>query len=360
MARGVLCALLLALGCALGRAGEYCHGWSGGAQRWHRGFQCPERSDGPLATLCCGSCSLRYCCSAPESRLDQGRCPGEPLPSPRTPVPGELCERAEGMSAVLPSVPPSLGGIGRAPSFLCPRSSKLSPPRQKGLERWHPSLGTGNNWGVHSEGFSVSPAPRKSSKLLTEYPANTSGVHIPVERVADLLWVGLDDLRVLLQLKCLFAIAVPVYLPFLLVGSVFVAFVVGGACVGICCCKCFKSRAEGQQSGLAPGQTWLLEPDVPSGLPSSALRGSLGSAPPSSICTALPPPLPVLGLAQNPRLFSPPCASAQLSHPSRALHGIPRDQIPAPFLKRTIHGHGAEAALGVAQGKPGMFSAVHV
>ncbi|XP_017669877.1 PREDICTED: protein shisa-1-like [Lepidothrix coronata] len=244
MARGVLCALLLALGCALGQAGEYCHGWSGGAQRWHRGFQCPERSDGPLATLCCGSCSLRYCCSAPESRLDQGRCPGEPLPSPRTPVP------------------------------------------------------------------------------------------------------------------------VPVYLPFLLVGSVFVAFVVGGACVGICCCKCFKSRAEGQQSGLAPGQTWLLEPDVPSGLPSSALRGSLGSAPPSSICTALPPPVPVLGLAQNPRFFSPPCTSAQLSHPSRALHGIPRDHMsvlaPAPFLKRTIHGHGAEAALGVAQGKPGMFSAVHV
>ncbi|XP_050166849.1 protein shisa-1-like [Myiozetetes cayanensis] len=150
MARGVLCALLLALGCAPGRAGEFCHGWPGGARRWHRGFQCPERSDEPSATLCCGSCSLRYCCSAPESRLDQGRCPGEPLPSPRTPVP------------------------------------------------------------------------------------------------------------------------VPVYLPFLLVGSVFVAFVVGGACVGICCCKCFKSRAEGQQSGIVPGQTWLLEPDVPPGPPSLA------------------------------------------------------------------------------------------
>ncbi|NWU06642.1 SHSA1 protein, partial [Cephalopterus ornatus] len=218
MARELHCALLLALGCAPGRAGEYCHGWSGGAQRWHRGFQCPERSDGPLATLCCGSCSLRYCCSAPESRLDQGRCPGEPLPSPRTPVP------------------------------------------------------------------------------------------------------------------------VPVYLPFLLVGSVFVAFVVGGACVGICCCKCFKSRAEGQQSGLAPGQTWLLEPDVPSGLPSSAPRGSLGSAPRSSPCPALPPALPGLGLPPNPRLFSPPRTSAQLSHPSHALRGIPRDQpsvlAPAPFLSR--------------------------
>ncbi|NXK41221.1 SHSA1 protein, partial [Piprites chloris] len=249
MARSVLCALLLALGCAPGRAGEYCHGWLGGAQRWHRGFQCPERSDGPLATLCCGSCNLRYCCSAPESRLDQGRCPGEPLPSPKTPVP------------------------------------------------------------------------------------------------------------------------VPVYLPFLLVGSVFVVFVVGGTCVGICCCKCFKSRPEGHQSGLAPGRTWLLEPDVPSGLPSSAPRGSLGSAPQSSACTALPPSLPVLGLPQNPR-FSPPRTSALLSHPSRALHGIPRDHpsvvdhpsvlAPAPFLKRTISVCDTEAALGVAQGEPGMFPAVHV
>ncbi|NWR38718.1 SHSA1 protein, partial [Tachuris rubrigastra] len=244
MARGVLCALLLALGCAPGRPGEYCHGWPGSAQRWHRGFQCPERSDGPSATLCCGSCSLRYCCSAPESRLDQGGCPGEPLPSPRTPVP------------------------------------------------------------------------------------------------------------------------VPVYLPFLLVGSLFVAFVVGGACVGICCCKCFRSRAQGQQSGLAPGQTWLLEPDVAPGLPGPVPRRSLGSAAPSGSRTALPPALPVLGLPRNPRFFSPPRTGAQLSQPCRALHGIPRGHPSvlalAPFLKRTIPGPGAEAPLGVAQGEPGMFPAGHV
>ncbi|KAM6353417.1 protein shisa-1-like [Alca torda] len=170
MARGILCALvlLLALPCSPGQAGEYCHGWAGSLQRWHRGFQCPERYDGPEATLCCGTCSLRYCCSSREARLDQGRCPGDhQQPSPRPPVP------------------------------------------------------------------------------------------------------------------------VPVYLPFLLVGSVFVAFVVGGACVGICCCKCLKSQDEEQQSGLAPGQTWLLEPDLPSRLSnsSSATRSSLSSGPQTSnIC----------------------------------------------------------------------------
>ncbi|XP_042325417.1 protein shisa-3 homolog [Sceloporus undulatus] len=49
--------------------GEYCHG--GGASG---GFLCPERFDGADATICCGSCALRYCCAAPEARLEQGAC----------------------------------------------------------------------------------------------------------------------------------------------------------------------------------------------------------------------------------------------------------------------------------------------
>ncbi|KAF1659253.1 Protein shisa-1, partial [Aptenodytes patagonicus] len=251
MARGVLCALvlLLALRCTPGRAGEYCHGWAGSLQRWHRGFQCPERYDGPEATLCCGTCSLRYCCSSREARLDQGRCPGDhKQPSPRPPVP------------------------------------------------------------------------------------------------------------------------VPVYLPFLLVGSVFVAFVVGGACVGICCCKCLKSQDEGQQSGLAPGQAWLLEPDLPSRLSSSssATRSSLSSGPQTSnICMTLAPSLPIIGLAEDARFLSPPPTRGQLLHPSRANHRIPTDQTtvmaPASFLKRTIYGHSANTSpLGVTQGDQMMYSGIHV
>lgn len=151
--------------------------------------------------------------------------------------------------------------------------------------------------------------------------------------------------------------AVPGYLPFLLVGSVFVAFVVGGACVGICCCKCLKSRDEGQPGGLAAGQTWLLEADVPCPLP-----GSVGTAPQSSgPRLALAPVPPAPGLAADPRFLTPAPSSAQLSHPSRGPHRIPPDHtaLGAPlFPQRTAHGHrpGAVPA-GAAPAEPRLFPA---
>ncbi|KAK2545208.1 hypothetical protein Q9966_001041 [Columba livia] len=162
--------------------------------------------------------------------------------------------------------------------------------------------------------------------------------------------------------------AMPVYLPFLLVGSVFVTFVVGGACVGICCCKCLKSQDEGQQSGLVPGQTWLLEPDLPSRLSSSssATRNSLSSGPQTSnICVTLAPSLPIIELADDARFLGPPPTSRQLFHPSHTNHRIPTDHTvimaPASFLKRTIYGHSANAsALGVTQGDQMLYSGAHV
>ncbi|XP_059378330.1 protein shisa-3-like [Carassius carassius] len=54
--------------------GEYCHGWLDSSGNYHEGFQCPEGVDTADATVCCGSCSLRYCCAAPDARLDQGTC----------------------------------------------------------------------------------------------------------------------------------------------------------------------------------------------------------------------------------------------------------------------------------------------
>ncbi|XP_023689994.1 shisa family member 2a [Paramormyrops kingsleyae] len=54
--------------------GEYCHGWADAFSVWHRGFQCPERYDGEDARYCCGTCALRYCCTAAEARLDQSAC----------------------------------------------------------------------------------------------------------------------------------------------------------------------------------------------------------------------------------------------------------------------------------------------
>uniref|UniRef100_A0A672L1M6 Shisa family member 3 n=1 Tax=Sinocyclocheilus grahami TaxID=75366 RepID=A0A672L1M6_SINGR len=54
--------------------GEYCHGWLDSSGNDQEGFQCPEDFDTADATVCCGSCSLRYCCAAPDARLDQGTC----------------------------------------------------------------------------------------------------------------------------------------------------------------------------------------------------------------------------------------------------------------------------------------------
>ncbi|XP_025893275.1 protein shisa-3 homolog [Nothoprocta perdicaria] len=54
--------------------GEYCHGWLDGQGGYHEGFQCPEGFDAASATICCGSCALRYCCGAAEARLEQGGC----------------------------------------------------------------------------------------------------------------------------------------------------------------------------------------------------------------------------------------------------------------------------------------------
>ncbi|XP_020846536.1 protein shisa-3 homolog isoform X1 [Phascolarctos cinereus] len=54
--------------------GEYCHGWVDAHGNYHEGFQCPEDFDTLDATICCGSCALRYCCAAADARLEQGAC----------------------------------------------------------------------------------------------------------------------------------------------------------------------------------------------------------------------------------------------------------------------------------------------
>lgn len=79
MAKPMTCAMLLflldiSLPLAAEAAGEYCHGWMDSHNTWHRGFQCPEQYDGEEARYCCGTCSLRYCCTSVEARLDQSTC----------------------------------------------------------------------------------------------------------------------------------------------------------------------------------------------------------------------------------------------------------------------------------------------
>ena len=60
--------------CTVRASAEFCHGWRDSGGVWHEGFPCPERFDTAAATICCGTCSLRYCCASNEARLDQGEC----------------------------------------------------------------------------------------------------------------------------------------------------------------------------------------------------------------------------------------------------------------------------------------------
>ncbi|XP_065413502.1 protein shisa-1-like [Chrysemys picta bellii] len=254
MERGPLCVLvlMLTLGGTSGQDGEYCHGWADSSQLWHRGFRCPEHYDSPEATLCCGTCNLRYCCSTREARLDQGLCP--------------------------------------------------------------------------SDHHQTSPKPS------SETPSS-----------------------------------LPMYLPFLLVGSIFVAFIVIGAFVGICCCRCLKSQDEEQQHGPAPIQSQLLEAAAPPWFSSSATRCSLGSHPQTSnICLSMAPPFPIIGSSQGAHFLPPTSINGSLLQPACTTYGIPTDHTiittPASFLNRAVYGQTSYYHFPVSAmpGDQTMYSGAHV
>ncbi|XP_059832956.1 shisa family member 2a [Hypanus sabinus] len=210
-------------------SGEYCHGWSDSNGSWHAGFQCPERYDGQEATLCCGSCGLRYCCSLLDNRLDQGVCSND-------------------------------------------NSAHQEP-------------------GSHGQSVSV-----------------------------------------------------PMYLPFLIVGSIFVAFVIVGSFIAICCCRCLKPKPEENQQD-APTQSRLLEPIPPptgirtpsrhstSSTTTTSTRSSMGRQ--NNICSMgtdginlymnMPTNFPVVGCHQAQQ-FLPSQSTGNPFLPAQYLsYGIPPD-----------------------------------
>ncbi|KAJ8254862.1 hypothetical protein GJAV_G00198160 [Gymnothorax javanicus] len=144
--------------------GEYCHGWTD-ADNWHKGFQCPERYDGEDAKYCCGTCTLRYCCTATEARLDQTSC---------------------------------------------------------------------NNDNV---------LEMENNKKADKTPPQ-----------------------------------VPMYLPFVIVASTFVSFVIVGSVVAACCCRCLRPKPGESRCDSTPIQGHLLESGSPSegAAPSNASSGSTG------------------------------------------------------------------------------------
>ncbi|KAM9324052.1 protein shisa-1-like [Gastrophryne carolinensis] len=226
--RGLAWLLLALLGSCEGQFGEYCHGRSDNDGRWHPGFQCPERYDPPEATYCCGSCSLRYCCSAIEARLDQG---------------------------------------------LCPSSGAEEAPGDGG-----------------------------------------AAVELPP--------------------------AVPTYVPFLLVGSMFVTFVIVGSLVGVCCCRCLKPDEE-TPIGATAQQSRLLDTEAStdtsrhsSSSTASAPRGSINSRP-ANLCALgaeninlymnMPTAFPVMGCPPNAQFMHPAATPTPFMQPPYINYAVPAE-----------------------------------
>ncbi|XP_018616406.2 protein shisa-2 homolog [Scleropages formosus] len=119
--------------------------------------------------------------------------------------------------------------------------------------------------------------------------------------------------------------AVPIYVPFLIVGTVFVAFVLVGSAVAVCCCRCLRPKHE--PSAAARGGGRLLEtiPMMPSGSASrgSSSRQSSTAASSSSSAQSAPRPPP-----QQPVLRTAPAVYTSVP-PGFSLVGCPQG---APML----------------------------
>ncbi|TRY87895.1 hypothetical protein DNTS_010194 [Danionella cerebrum] len=81
--------------------------------------------------------------------------------------------------------------------------------------------------------------------------------------------------------------SVPTYLPFVIVVSTFLSFVLVGAVVSVCCCQCVKPKASDRPSGPSAAQTSLLESGGPSVDGSTPSRTSNSG---SSMTNPRPPP----------------------------------------------------------------------
>lgn len=89
-----------------------------------------------------------------------------------------------------------------------------------------------------------------------------------------------DDMRKVTE-------SVPTYLPFVIVVSAFLSFVLVGAIVSVCCCQCVKPKASDHPVGPSAAQTSLLESGGPSVDNSTPSRTSTSG---SSTTNARPPP----------------------------------------------------------------------
>ncbi|XP_051267526.1 protein shisa-2 [Dicentrarchus labrax] len=118
--------------------------------------------------------------------------------------------------------------------------------------------------------------------------------------------------------------AVPIYVPFLIVGSVFVAFILVGSVVAVCCCRCLRPKQElssGGASGGGSGGGRLLE-TIPmmasagTSRGSSSRQSSTATSSSSSAPPAAPRPVPPPLMRAQASCCLPPDASVFVNMPT--------------------------------------------
>ncbi|XP_030065669.1 protein shisa-1-like [Microcaecilia unicolor] len=169
---------------------------------------------------------------------------------------------------------------------------------------------------------------------------------------------------------------VPTYLPFLLVASVFLAFVVAGSLLGLCCCRCQNPGGEMPQSGPLPVQGQLLEPQPAadtrappclwSSSSNSAASDSASGHPQASedlnLYKSMPAHFPSMGCPQgaqyHPSIKVPFIQSAFVRYGAPAEHAILMNMTSAPLLdERTLYKHLTHSyPAGVVRCDQGMYS----
>ncbi|AWP20635.1 putative protein shisa-2 -like [Scophthalmus maximus] len=116
--------------------------------------------------------------------------------------------------------------------------------------------------------------------------------------------------------------AVPIYVPFLIVGSVFVAFILVGSVVAVCCCRCLRPKQELSSGGATGGGASggrLLE-TIPmmasTSRGSSSRQSSTATSSSSSAPPAAPRPAPPQLLRAQASCCLPPDASVFVNMPT--------------------------------------------
>ncbi|XP_029935479.1 protein shisa-2 [Myripristis murdjan] len=118
--------------------------------------------------------------------------------------------------------------------------------------------------------------------------------------------------------------AVPIYVPFLIVGSVFVAFILVGSVVAVCCCHCLRPKQElsstsGTGSGAGGGrllETIPMMASVGTSRGSSSRQSSTATSSSSSVPTAASRPAPPPLMRAQASCCLPPDASVFVNMPT--------------------------------------------